>query len=109
MHMPSRSHDMDGQFSRVSYPEILLAVHISEPSMECPVCSFTVQLGLKDVGHMRDLARDSNCPLPLADLAFNHLLTAKALGHSNSDWGSLALASRQAAGLPLPAKPSESP
>ncbi len=61
-----------------------------------------MDLALKDVGHMRSLARDSCCPLPLADLAFNHLLTAKALGFGASDWGALALASRQAAGLPLP-------
>lgn len=29
---------------------------------------FAVDLALKDVGHMRSLARDSACPLPIADL-----------------------------------------
>ena len=66
---------------------------------------FTVELGLKDVGHMRTLGRELSCPVPLADLAHNHLLTAKARHGAHLDWGALALAVRDAAGLPpnLPA------
>jgi len=64
---------------------------------------FTVELGLKDVGHMRRMAATSDTPLPLADLAFNHLLQARAAGHGSSDWGAIALGVRQSAGLPIPA------
>lgn len=65
-----------------------------------------MDLALKDVGHMRRMAQDARCPLPVADLAFNHLLTAKALGYGGCDWGALALAPRHAAGLPLPPAPA---
>ncbi|GAX83678.1 hypothetical protein CEUSTIGMA_g11103.t1 [Chlamydomonas eustigma] len=68
---------------------------------------FSVQGGLKDVGLMRSVARSSCCPLPAADIAFNHLLTAKALGYGASDWGALSLASRHAATLPLPPAPPQ--
>ncbi|PSC76612.1 3-hydroxyisobutyrate dehydrogenase family isoform B [Micractinium conductrix] len=61
---------------------------------------FAVDLALKDVGHMRTLARDSACPLPLADTAFNHLLSAKAKHGGTLDWGAIHLAVRDAAGLP---------
>ncbi|KAK9686983.1 hypothetical protein K7432_014956 [Basidiobolus ranarum] len=60
---------------------------------------FTVDLGLKDVGHMRRLAQESQCPLPLADLAFQHLLAAKANGCSEQDWSSLVTPVRMAAGM----------
>jgi hypothetical protein len=55
---------------------------------------------------MRSIAEAARCPLPLADLAFNHLLSAAALGHGRSDWGAIALAARVAAGLPIP-EPAE--
>lgn len=63
---------------------------------------FTVDLALKDVGHMRALGRDLACPLPLADLASNHLSTTKACHGGALDWGAIALAVRAAAGLPPP-------
>ncbi|EFJ41104.1 hypothetical protein VOLCADRAFT_107841 [Volvox carteri f. nagariensis] len=53
---------------------------------------FTVTLGLKDVNLMRKLAEDSEMPLPLADVAFNHLLAAKAAGLADKDWAALAVA-----------------
>jgi 3-hydroxyisobutyrate dehydrogenase-like beta-hydroxyacid dehydrogenase len=59
-----------------------------------------VDLALKDVGHMRSLAAASACPLPLADLAHNHLLQAKASHGGQLDWGAIHLAVRQSAGLP---------
>ena len=49
---------------------------------------------------MRELARESACPAPLADLAFNHLLTCVAKGQGRLDWGAIALSVRDAAGLP---------
>ncbi len=63
---------------------------------------FTVRLALKDVRYMRQLGEDSEAPLPLADLAFQHLLSAKALGHGESDWGAIAAAAEAAAGLAIP-------
>lgn len=59
-----------------------------------------MDLALKDVGHMRTLAANSVCPLPLADMAFNHLLQAKAKHGGAVDWGAISLAVRDAAGLP---------
>jgi hypothetical protein len=52
---------------------------------------------------MRQLAEEARAPLPLADLAFGHLLTASAIGHGSSDWGAISLAVRTEAGLPVPA------
>ena len=59
-------------------------------------------MAARSVRYMRQLAEAARAPLPLADLAFNHLLTAAAIGHSCSDWGAIALAVRHAAGLPVP-------
>lgn len=41
---------------------------------------FPVTTALKDVSHMRRLAESSGTPLPLADLIWQHLLTAKNNG-----------------------------
>jgi hypothetical protein len=49
---------------------------------------------------MRQLAESARAPLPLADLAFNHLLSAAAAGHGRLDWGAISLAVRREAGLP---------
>lgn len=49
---------------------------------------------------MRQLAESARAPLPLADLAFNNLLSAAAQGHGRRDWGAIGLAVRAAAGLP---------
>lgn len=57
---------------------------------------------------MRTLARDSTCPLPLADQAFSHLLSAKAKHGGDLDWGAIHLAVRDAAGLPPNTKPASS-
>jgi 3-hydroxyisobutyrate dehydrogenase-like beta-hydroxyacid dehydrogenase len=88
---------------------------------------FTVQLGLKvrwagaargaaaepppwlrprapvqDVNLMRRLGEASDTPLPLADIAHQHLLAARAAGLGDKDWASLAVSVRQSAGLPPP-------
>ncbi|KAL4444956.1 hypothetical protein ABPG77_004006 [Micractinium sp. CCAP 211/92] len=65
---------------------------------------FAVDLALKDVGHMRALAQETTCPLPLADTAFNHLLQAKAKHGGQLDWGAINLAVRDTAGLPANTK-----
>ena len=61
---------------------------------------FALALGLKDVGLMQKLAKDVVAPLPLADLADNHLRAAFARGRGDLDWGALATVLREMAGLP---------
>ncbi|RIA81477.1 NAD binding domain of 6-phosphogluconate dehydrogenase-domain-containing protein [Glomus cerebriforme] len=60
---------------------------------------FTVTNSLKDVGHMRRLATEYECPLPVADIVHQHLITVKANGGENYDWSSIVGALRIAAGL----------
>ncbi len=45
------------------------------------------------------MAEAHRSPLPLADLAFNHLLSAAAMGHGDKDWGAIALALQAQAGI----------
>lgn len=65
---------------------------------------FTLDLGVKDVAHIQSLAREVECPMPVADLAMNHLLSAKARYGGHLDWGAIGLAVRDAAGLQSNAK-----
>ncbi|KAF6266805.1 hypothetical protein COO60DRAFT_15093 [Scenedesmus sp. NREL 46B-D3] len=65
---------------------------------------FTVDLALKDVRYMRQLAEASRCPLRVADLVFNSLLAASANGYGLKDVGAMFLASQQAAGILPPGK-----
>jgi 3-hydroxyisobutyrate dehydrogenase-like beta-hydroxyacid dehydrogenase len=60
---------------------------------------FSLRLGLKDVGLMRKLADQAAAPLPLADLAYGHLLAALARGRGELDWGALVTVTRELAGL----------
>lgn len=60
---------------------------------------FTVDLALKDVSHIQTLGREVGCPLPVADLVMGHLISAKARHGGHLDWGAIALAIRDAAGL----------
>jgi len=60
---------------------------------------FTVTNALKDVGHMRRLAAESECPLPVADIFHQHLITVKANGGENYDYSGAVEALRVAAGL----------
>ncbi|KAG0317992.1 hypothetical protein BGZ97_004525 [Linnemannia gamsii] len=50
---------------------------------------FSVELGLKDVGHMRQLALDTGASLPTADLAYNHLMAVKEQGKGDQDWSTM--------------------
>ncbi|KAF9183801.1 hypothetical protein BGZ51_003755 [Haplosporangium sp. Z 767] len=61
---------------------------------------FSVELGLKDVGHMRQLAWDSGASLPTADLAHRHLKALKDQGCGDQDWSSLINSLRSASKLP---------
>ena len=60
---------------------------------------FTVPLGLKDVELALEAAHDLQAPLPVASLARDHLIAALAHGRGDWDWGALATAVREAAGL----------
>lgn len=60
---------------------------------------FSLRLGLKDVSLMRKLADQVAAPLPLADLAYRHLLSALARGRGDLDWGALVTVVRELAGL----------
>ena len=62
---------------------------------------FTVPLGLKDVELALEAAHDLQAPLPVAGVARDHLITALARGRADWDWGALATAVREAAGLPV--------
>ncbi|KAG9306316.1 hypothetical protein G9A89_018199 [Geosiphon pyriformis] len=64
---------------------------------------FTVDNALKDIRHMRRLAEESGAQLPVVDIAFQHLISAKANGASKYDWSSMVGALRMAA---APSKPT---
>ncbi|KAF9917056.1 hypothetical protein BX616_002035 [Lobosporangium transversale] len=55
---------------------------------------FSVELGLKDVGHMRQLAQETGASLPTADLAYNHLTQVKEQGKGAYDWSTMISALR---------------
>jgi len=61
---------------------------------------FVLRLGLKDVGLMRKLADQVHAPLPLADIAHEHLRAAFANGRGELDWGALITVVRELAALP---------
>jgi len=60
---------------------------------------FALALGLKDANLMLKAAEDLRVPLPLAALARDHYLAALARGREGWDWGGLASAIRESAGL----------
>lgn len=60
---------------------------------------FAVPLGLKDVELALEAGRDLRAPLPVADVARDHLIAALARGRADWDWGALATVVREAAGL----------
>jgi 3-hydroxyisobutyrate dehydrogenase-like beta-hydroxyacid dehydrogenase len=66
---------------------------------------FNIEGGLKDTGHIRQLAQEYNAAVPTIDAAHRNMLTARAL-HANGqskqevlDWSALAAGLRVAAGL----------
>ncbi|KAG0211724.1 hypothetical protein BGX28_007486 [Mortierella sp. GBA30] len=50
---------------------------------------FPVDLGLKDVGHIKQLAADHDAIVPTADLAYKHLQVLKSQGKGDQDWSSV--------------------
>jgi 3-hydroxyisobutyrate dehydrogenase-like beta-hydroxyacid dehydrogenase len=61
---------------------------------------FAMPLGLKDVTLAMKAGEELRVPLPLASVIRDHLLAALARGRDGWDWGGLASAIREAAGLP---------
>ncbi|KAF9167065.1 hypothetical protein DFQ26_005947 [Actinomortierella ambigua] len=61
---------------------------------------FSIDLGLKDVNHMRQLAQDSHTVLPTADLVHEHFTTLKEQNKGHQDWSSLIDAVRAKSDLP---------
>lgn len=70
---------------------------------------FAIDGGLKDAGHVRNLAAEYNAVMPVVDVAHRNMLTARAI-HANQramgtqkyevlDWSALIAGPRVAAGL----------
>ena len=55
--------------------------------------------GIKDLGLMQRLAKESNVPLPLADVIMSHEREAEQQGKGALDWGCIADVLREMAGL----------
>ncbi|TRM65861.1 NAD binding domain of 6-phosphogluconate dehydrogenase-domain-containing protein [Schizophyllum amplum] len=70
---------------------------------------FSIEGGIKDASHIRHLSTKNDVPLPAIDVAYQHLLTARALhrtaqqaGTTNLDvldWSGMVAGARVAAGL----------
>jgi len=55
--------------------------------------------GITDARHIRQLAESHNVPMPVMDVAHQHMLSARAHGGDELDWTSLVGGQRIAAGL----------
>ncbi|KAF8522853.1 NAD-P-binding protein [Gautieria morchelliformis] len=68
---------------------------------------FHLDGGIKDASHIRSLAATHNSPMPIIDVAHQHMLTARAIHGAQGeeakypvlDWSALVAGSRVAAGL----------
>jgi hypothetical protein len=70
---------------------------------------FAINGGIKDAAHIRRLAAASDAPMPALDVAYQHLLTARATHAAQTragapefpvlDWSALVAGTRVAAGL----------
>ncbi|MDR1855556.1 MAG: NAD(P)-dependent oxidoreductase [Desulfovibrio sp.] len=63
------------------------------------VAGFAAKLGLKDVGLIRDAARRTATPLPMASLVEDRFLRILAKGWAEKDWSVVGLSQRTEAGL----------
>ncbi|KAJ1974272.1 hypothetical protein H4R35_003695 [Dimargaris xerosporica] len=61
---------------------------------------FSVDLWLKDIGLIREMARKSSCRLPVIEAIEAHLKTVQAKGLNNWDGAAAVVATRWEAGLP---------
>jgi 3-hydroxyisobutyrate dehydrogenase-like beta-hydroxyacid dehydrogenase len=72
---------------------------ISERTFE--PAGFKLELGMKDVRLIRDVAEQSVVPMPLADLLHARLLAGLAKGRNQLDWTAMELSSAEDAGLSI--------
>jgi len=66
---------------------------------ECPEVGFTVKLGRKDLGLVRETAAEVDAPMPIANIVENHLVTATARGLGAEDWSALSWVAFAEAGI----------
>ncbi|WP_094162208.1 NAD(P)-dependent oxidoreductase [Thiomonas delicata] len=59
---------------------------------------FKLELGMKDVRLVRDVAESATVPMPLADLLHARLLTSLAKGRGQLDWTAIEMVSAEDAG-----------
>ncbi|KAJ8488738.1 hypothetical protein ONZ45_g13848 [Pleurotus djamor] len=98
-----------GNISKSSlYGTIAYADKIAHDKFDGSV-GFAVDGGIKDASHIRRLTAELNSPMPVIDIAHQHLITARAI-HANQvaqgkeqfktlDWSGLVAGARVAAGL----------
>jgi 3-hydroxyisobutyrate dehydrogenase-like beta-hydroxyacid dehydrogenase len=60
---------------------------------------FKLELGMKDIRLVRDVAEDAVVPMPIADLLHARLLSSLAKGRGNLDWTAMELSVAEDAGL----------
>lgn len=60
---------------------------------------FTLNGGIKDASHIIRLGESVDCPLPIIELARQHMVSARAIGGANLDWSSLSAGFRVTAGV----------
>ncbi|MDE2252963.1 MAG: NAD(P)-dependent oxidoreductase [Betaproteobacteria bacterium] len=60
---------------------------------------FKLELGMKDVRLVRDVAESVTAPMPLADLLHARLLMSLAKGRGDMDWTAIAMLSAEDAGI----------
>jgi len=60
---------------------------------------FTLALGAKDIRLVRDTARNSQVPMPLAALLEDRFLRSLANGRADMDWTAIAIDQREGSGL----------
>ncbi|KAI6120689.1 NAD(P)-binding protein [Pisolithus croceorrhizus] len=70
---------------------------------------FAIDLGIKDSLHVRQLAAETNCPIPTIDVAHQHMVTARSIHQRQNqtgsqkwdvlDWSAIIAGCRVAAGL----------
>lgn len=71
----------------------ILAERAYEPA------GFKLELGMKDVRLVRDVAEHATLPMPLADLLHERLLASLAKGRAQLDWTAIELLSAEDGGL----------
>lgn len=62
---------------------------------------FSLEGGITDASHIRELGSSADCPLSIVDAANQHMIAARANAppHSNLDWSALVAGQRMTAGL----------